>query len=445
MNRKLCALSALQALLLLACLLGVRALGTVSVDQNAVGVLRPFWNVTYGGARADEGWDVAVDGQHNMYFAGFDRIAGFTADVFLRKLSPDGVVLWNVSWGGAFDDEAFVVTVVNESVYVGGRTFSNFSLASADMFVLKFSAANGSLVWSRTWDGGHGYDEVDGLAVYGDSLYVTGWTTGAATQNDVTVLRYDVNGTLLWARSWGTSRWDEANGQVGVDDDYVYAAGRYDAPSMVSGGDAVLVAFNRTDGNYVWNRTWGGDQLDDAFGLTIDSSYVYSVGITSSFGGDLIFLLKYSKTGTLVWNATWGGSGSELTRSVGVTPDGGSIYVAGSTTSFGNGDFDVVLLRFDGNGRLIWVKTWGGQLLDRSHGICVDDPFVYIVGDTRSYAVGDEDAFVLKLDANGENIVPEFTFQALIILLVSSAIAFPIVFRSFRKIKIKSDFSQTIG
>jgi hypothetical protein len=440
MNRKLCALVAFQAMLLLACLLSVKAFETVSAGQDSVGVLRPFWNVTYGGLRADEGWGVAVDGQHNVYFVGFDRIASVTADVFLWKLSPDGVVLWNASWGGAYDDEAFVVTVADESVYVGGRTFSNFSLASADMFLLKFSAANGSLVWSRTWDGGHGYDEVDGLAVYGDNLYVTGWTTGATTQNDIAVLRYNINGTLLWARSWGTSGWDEANGQVGVDYDYVYVAGRYDAPNMISGGDAVLVAFNRTDGNYVWNRTWGGDQLDDAFGLTTDSGYVYSVGITNSFGGDLIFLLKYTKTGTLAWNATWGGSGSELTRSVGVTPDGGSIYVAGSTTSIGNGDFDVVLLRFDGNGSLTWAKTWGGPLLDRSHGICVDDPFVYIVGDTRSFAVGDEDAFIMKLDVNGENIVPEFTFQALIILLASSAIAFPIVFRSLRKRRIKSDF-----
>ena len=178
MNRELCALSFL-GLLLLGCSLSVRAVGRVSFGQEAVGVLQPFWNVTYGGPRADEGWGVAVDGEHNVYFAGFDRIASFTSDVFLMKLSPDGAVLWNVSWGGAFDDEAFVVTVADESVYVGGRTFGNFSLASADMFVLKFSAINGSLVWSRTWDGGHGYDEVDGLAVYGDSLYVTGWTTGS--------------------------------------------------------------------------------------------------------------------------------------------------------------------------------------------------------------------------------------------------------------------------
>jgi hypothetical protein len=416
-------LGILLALLLLAWLFNVNAMGKTTVGQDAVGTLQPFWNITRGGPRADERWGVAVDTDHNVYFAGFDRIASLTSDVFLCKLSTGGVELWNTSWGGSYDDEAFVVTVADEFVYVGGRTFTNFSLASANMFILKFWASNGSLVWSRTWDGGHGYDEVDGLAVYANSLYVTGWTTGEITQNDIAILRYDLNGALLWSRSWGTPGWDEANGQAGVDENYVYVAGRYNATNMVSGGDAVLVAFNRTDGSYAWHATWGGDKLDDAFGLTINSAFVYSVGITSSFGNDLIFLLKCSKKGALIWNATWGGSGSELARSVEVTADSASIYVAGSTTSYGNGDFDVVLLRFDQNGSLTLSETWGGPLLDRSHGLAVDDPFIYIAGDTRSYGVGDEDAFLLKVDLNGENIIPEFTLQTLFILFASSSAA----------------------
>ena len=97
----------------------------------------------------------------------------------------------------------------------------------------------------------------------------------------------------------------------------------------------------------------------------MDSSHIYSVGITNSFGGDRIFLLKYDKTGSLVWNATWGGSGYELARSVGVDANRTSIYVAGSTTSYGNGDYDVVLLRYDQNGNLTLSKTWGGAKLDR--------------------------------------------------------------------------------
>jgi len=66
--------------------------------QDSAGALQPFWSVTHGGSRADEGWGVAVDAEHNVYFAGFDRIAAATANVFLRKLTPDGVSLWNASW-----------------------------------------------------------------------------------------------------------------------------------------------------------------------------------------------------------------------------------------------------------------------------------------------------------------------------------------------------------
>jgi len=373
----------------------------MSLGQDFVGVIHPAWNITRGGPRGDEGWSVAVDDKGNVYFAGFDRISGATANVFLRKFTPDGVELWNVSWGGAFDDEAFILTVYNEFVYVGGRTFKSFLLASADMFVLKFHALNGSLVWSQTWDGRGGYDEVDGLFADGNSLYVAGWTTGASTQLDMAILKYDINGTLIWGRCWGTNGVDEANGQIGVDEKYVYVVGHYNALPLGLGGDAVLVAFNKNDGSYAWHRTWGGTGLDDAFGMSMDSKYIYSVGITNSFGGDLIFLLKYDKTGSLIWNATWGGKKSELARTVAISKDGKSIYIAGNTMSYGSGDFDLVLLVYDQDGNLLSSKTWGGPLLDQSHGMIVDDLFVYIAGETKSYGAGNEDAFLLKVDVGG--------------------------------------------
>jgi len=373
-----------------------------SGSQDSVGTIFPLWNITRGGPRADEGWAVAVDGEGNVYFSGYDRIARVTADVFLRKFSPNGTELWHVSWGGAFDDEAFIVTVQNGFVYVGGRTFKSFLLTSADMFVLKFHASNGSLVWSRTWDGGVGYDEVDGLVVDGDSVYVAGWVTGASTDLDIAVLKYDVNGTLVYSHSWGTSDVDEANGQIGVDEKYIYVVGRYKAAPPGFGGDAVLVAFKKTDGSCAWHTTWGGSGLDDAFGMAMDEKSIFSVGITNSFGGDAIFLLKYDKNGSLIWNETWGGKSSELARSVGVSVDGRYIYIAGNTMSYGQGDFDVVLLGYDQDGNLFLSKTWGGRALDQSHGMAVTDRSVYIAGETRSFGVGAEDAFLLKVEVVGE-------------------------------------------
>lgn len=413
------------ALAILVAMCGLLVLGTrfaVSEGQGSVEVMEPFWNVTRGGPRADEGWSVDIDADGNVYFTGFNRIASAYADVFLYKFAPDGSEVWNASWSGMYDDEAFIVTVADGYVYVGGRTFTNlsFDLRFGDMFVLKFHASNGSLVWDRTWDGGgNGYDEVDGLVVDGNSLYVAGWANGTSTWYDVQVLRFDVNGTAVWNSTWGTPNIDEANGQIGVDDNYVYVVGRCNAlPPFGLGGDAVLVAFNKTDGRYAWNVTWGGAALDDAYGMTTDSGHIYSVGITNSFGGNRIFLLKYDKTGSLVWNATWGGNGAELARAVDINANSTCIYVAVNTKAYGNGDYDVALLRYDQNGNLTLSKTWGGPMLEQAHGMVVSDPFIYIAGETRSWGVGYEDGFLLKVDVEGGNTIPEYGWTALPILLI---------------------------
>lgn len=115
------------AVLMLTCLFTAGHEMQNANSQYSVGVLQPFWNITRGGPGADEGWSVAVDDVGYVYFAGFDRVSEATADIFLRKLSPDGTELWNSSWGGLFDDEAFVVTTLGEYVYVGGRTVKSFS------------------------------------------------------------------------------------------------------------------------------------------------------------------------------------------------------------------------------------------------------------------------------------------------------------------------------
>jgi hypothetical protein len=233
------------------------------------------------------------------------------------------------------------------------------------------------------------------------------------------VLKYNLNGDQIWSKTWGTNGVDEANGQLGFDNSYIYVVGHYNALPLGLGGDAVLVAFNKTDGAYVWNTTWGGLGLDDAFGMTMSNNYIYSVGLTSSFGGDEIFLLKYDTNGVLIWNATWGGSRAEVARAVDVNSDGSLIYIAGNTQSYGNGDFDVILLRYNQQGSLTLAKTWGGNALEQAHGITVRHPFVYIVGETASFGAGLEDAFLMKVDVEGGNTIPEFGSVPTLLLVVT--------------------------
>ena len=359
-----------------------------------------LWFLTRGGQNADESWGVDVDSQGNIYWGTHQTVPGPWSDVYLYKLSPNGSVIWQTRWGGEWNEQVYIVTVKEPYVYVGGSKWRGLNLDSIDMFIAAFNVSNGDSVWSYVWDQGYGYDEIDGLVVESNAIYIAGWTTGQNTQNDIAVLKLSLSGQLIWSQTWGSSLWDEANGQIRVDNQNIYVAGRYNAPNALIGGDAVLVAFSKSIGAYQWHRTWGGNGLDDALGMTGDGTSLYVVGLTNSFGnGSQIFLLKYDHAGNLVWDTLWGGTGSEAARTLAITQDG-YILVAGKTDSYGAGQNDIALVKFNNSGGLVWYRIWGGTGMDESHGIATGGNFAYIAGETNSYGAGNLDGILIKVNGS---------------------------------------------
>ncbi len=153
-----------------------------------------------------------------------------------------------------------------------------------------------------------------------------------------------------------------------------------------------------------WMRTYGGTASDDAYFVrqTSDGGYIVA-GQTPSFGaGDMdAWLLKLDGEGDIVWQKTYGGTDFDSAYSVQQTSDGGYI-VGGQTRSFGAGDQDVWVLKLSANGDMTWQKTYGGTAFDFPNLVqqTSDGGFI-VVGGTRSFGAGDQDAWVLKLDENG--------------------------------------------
>jgi len=150
-----------------------------------------------------------------------------------------------------------------------------------------------------------------------------------------------------------------------------------------------------------FEKTWGGSSIDDGRGVAVDSSGIYVTGYTWSFGaGDCdVFLLKFDVSGNLLWQRTWGGSSEDVGR--GVAVDSSGIYVAGETNNVGAGKYDVVLLKFDVSGNLLWQRTWGGSLDDDGWAVAVDSSGIYVTGFTMSFGAGDYDVLLLKFDSSG--------------------------------------------
>jgi hypothetical protein len=152
-----------------------------------------------------------------------------------------------------------------------------------------------------------------------------------------------------------------------------------------------------------WSRTYGGAGIDVGLSMqrTKDGGYVIS-GYTDSFGASNydVYLLKTDSEGNLIWNKTYGGAHSDLGYSVQETSDGGYV-IAGYTRSFGNKDDDVYLIRVDSEGNELWSRTYGiqGTTNNVEWGYSVQqtsDGGYIIAGKTKSFGAGEYDVYIVK-------------------------------------------------
>lgn len=359
--------------------------------------LSPAWVRTFGGPGNDQGWGVAIGPDGAVYLAGF--LQGQGLDVFLARLDASGALDWQTTWARPFDQKAFEVQIVGDFLYIGGVAARSGAWASQDMLLAKVWASNGTIVWETTWNGPADlYDEADGIVVGDGLIYVSGW--GDATLDfaagDLALVAFTADGTYVRHALWGGPGREEGNGALASDGHTLYVAGIVDGVNLFAGGDAAVVAFNETTFMEVWNATWGGDGVDDAYGLALANGRIYATGLTTSFGGDKVFLLTLDTNGALLRNETWGGSAAEAARAVAASPNG-TVYVAAKTASYGNGSTDVALLVFDRDGGFVSYDTWGGAASDVPHGISANATVVCIVGETASGGSGGTDLFVLTL------------------------------------------------
>ena len=365
-----------------------------------------MWTKTFGGSNIDIGHSVEQTSDGGFIITGYTRSYGTMSgrNVWLIKTDAFGNEQWNNTFGGNGDDEGYCVKQTTDGGYIIAGLTNSFGAGLKDFYLVKTDSL-GSLLWQRTF-GGANDDEAYSVLQTNDGGFIAAGVTSSFSNGgrDVFLVKTDPSGNFVWQKNLGGLSSDGAwDIQHTSDGGFIIAGWTFShGPGFL--GNAWLL---KTDslGNEQWNKVFGGTEVDRAYSVqqTTDGGYILT-GYTDSFGAGLydMLLIKTDNTGNQQWMKTFGGTGRDYGHSVQQTMDGGFI-AAGYTLSFGAGGDDMYVVKTDANGNEQWSNTYGGSSSDVAYGIreTSDGGFI-ITGHTLSFGAGVHDVWLIRL----ETIIP---------------------------------------
>jgi len=363
------------------------------------------WARTFGGSNNDVAESIQQTSDGGYIVAGGTRSFGAGGTDFLViKLDNSGNQIWAKTFGGSNDDSVgFIQQTQDEGYIITGFTKS-LGAGGQDCWVLKLDT-NGNLVWDKLF-GGAGNDSGYQVQQTQDGGYFIAGRNGSygAGGYDFWALKLDANGNLLWEKVYGGTGNEWArSGQETNDGGYILVG---PTNSFGVGSDAWVLKLDSA-GNKVWAKNYGEDGVDSPFYIqqTQDNGYIMT-GYTTSFGagGKDVWVLKLDSNGNILCEKTFGGQNDDWGKTIIQTLDE-EYVVSAVTDSFGNGEYDLWIIKLDNVGNKIWEKTYGGSFNDVVGGKSIkqtlDEGYI-IAGGTNSLGAGGSDVWILKLDENGD-------------------------------------------
>jgi len=383
-------------------------LTTILLSQNPPDTL---WTNTYGGYNSDRAYSVQQISDGGFIIVGSTSSIGMgSSDFWLLKTNDLGNEEWSQTYGGNHSDIAYSgqETSDNGFIITGYTTITDTTSSDEDILLVK-TDINGNEVWSLTY-GGSRSDKAYSVQQTNDNGYVI---TGYVTVSDTISLRKDI--CLLKFDEYGEEEWTQIYG--GYEDDVSYSVQQISDGGFIIVGSTSSFGMGGSDfwliktdelGNEEWSQTYGGNDDDVAYSVqqTSDNGFIIA-GYTKSYGNseENIWVIKIDENGYEEWNQTFGGNGHDIAYSVRESTDGGFI-IAGNTSFLGGGGYhyDYWIIKTDEDGGEIWDQTFGDYEDDIARSVQETTDGSYIIaGYTNSYGAGNSDCWLICLTSDTES------------------------------------------
>ncbi len=388
--------------------------GKTALDSNVIQRTSSvvLWNKTYGGSGWDGAFSLISAEDGGFVLAGSTPHAanGLGVQFLLMRLDSKGNNIWSRTYGGGGGARALV------KASDGGYTLAGTTspVAGTVRACLVHADSNGNELWNRTYGETNDDEAVALVEATGG-----GYAFAGSTRRDFWLVRTDSNGNVVWSRTFGGAGSEQAYALVQTKDGGFALAGTTD--SYGAGLDDVWLVRTDSNGDLLWNITYGGGMYEEARALVQTSDGDFAIaGSRDYFGvnGSDFWLVRTDANGALLWNRTYGGRGSDEALILVQTGDGG-FAIAGDTTSFGAGLTDSWLVRTDFSGIMLWNKTYGGVGTEIAYAVIQTGSGGFaLAGCTDSWGAGNYDSWLLQTDARGNVLT---LFQVGLALIGTSA------------------------
>lgn len=194
-----------------------------------------FTDTSYGVAKTDDNGYILVASSDSNDVDITNNKGSY--DFWVLKIENNGTLVWQKSFGGSEIDEARAIIPSNDGnfVIVGDTRSSDVDISTnngaADLWMLKMSS-EGNLLWQTSF-GGSSFDvarsisktQDGGFLISGSSRSSDGDLTTNQGQNDAWILKVNESGILIWQTTVGGSEIDFAYDAVQLNNGEIIAVG----------------------------------------------------------------------------------------------------------------------------------------------------------------------------------------------------------------------------
>lgn len=350
------------------------ALCKVSTSQIVI----PAWVDSIPGHHGS-GFELVLGNDGYIYAAGSISLnAAYQKRIVLIKLDKAGTQIWKfqsdtlVSSG--LPGEAHAVTITKDGfLYIAG--WKSFTVGAAeDMFLAKLDTS-GLLIWERRYNGPfpqNNFDIANDVAVDDSgNVYITGTRNNINNFSEIVTIKYDPSGNVKWTNFDyvnNTSAYMYAN-EIKVDRlGNAYVAGMegyFTSPSAKT--RALLISYDAA-GNQRFRKTYNPviNYSTDARSLELDANFNSYISGKSS--DNSAYIIKYDSSGNQKWIYNYPGAyADDLELS-----ENGSLYMSGCWwDTLHSGRCDMLLVKLDTSGSVLWTTTTGGNNYSWDYGLNV--------------------------------------------------------------------------